>query len=135
MSLPLRRGRVQHGTALGKPLPEIWFDALVRERRSDRGQRRALSAKLRQVVEALALEKPPLPIAALHRQICKIAPETDQNVPTYKAVYRIVRELPKDLLVLAHEGTKAYAEAFDLIHRSRSRSVRMLCSRLAQIRL
>jgi predicted dithiol-disulfide oxidoreductase (DUF899 family) len=41
--------------------------ALVRKRRSDRGQRRALSAKLRQVVEALALEKPPLPIAALHR--------------------------------------------------------------------
>jgi hypothetical protein len=36
--------------------------ALVRKRRSDRGQRRALSAKLRQVVEALALEKPPLPI-------------------------------------------------------------------------
>jgi putative transposase len=82
-----------------------------------RGQGRALSAKLRQVVEALALEKPPLPIAALHRQICKIAHETDQNIPTYKAVYRIVRELPKDLLVLAHEGTKAYAEAFDLIHR------------------
>jgi putative transposase len=93
------------------------LSALVRKRRSDRGQRRALSVKLRQVVEALALEKPPLPIAALHRQICKIAHETDQNIPTYKAVYRIVRELPKDLLVLAHEGTKAYAEAFDLIHR------------------
>jgi putative transposase len=92
------------------------LSALVRKRRSDRGQRRALSAKLRQVVEALALEKPPLPIAALHLQICKIAHETDQNIPTYKAVYRIVRALPKDLLVLAHEGTKAYAEAFDLIH-------------------
>ena len=93
------------------------LSALVRKRRSDRGQRRALSGKLREVVEALALEKPPLPIAALHRQICKIAGERRENTPTYKAVYRIVRELPKDLLVLAHEGTKAYAEAFDLIHR------------------
>jgi hypothetical protein len=47
----------------------------------------------------------------------KIAHKTDQSIPTYKAIYRIVRGLPKDLLVLAHEGTKAYAEAFDLIHR------------------
>jgi putative transposase len=93
------------------------LSALVRKRRCDRGQHRALSRKLREIVEALALEKPPLPIAALHRQICKIAQETDQNIPTYKAVYRIVSELPKDLLVLAHEGAKAYAEAFDLIHR------------------
>lgn len=45
----------------------------------------------------------------LTRQICKIAHETDQNIPTYKAVYRIVRELPKDLLVLAHEGTQQEA--------------------------
>jgi putative transposase len=93
------------------------LSALVRKKRSDRGQRRALSGELREIVEALALEKPPIPIAALHRQICKVAHEMDQNLPTYKAVYRIVHGLPKDLLMLAHEGTKAYAEAFDLIHR------------------
>jgi hypothetical protein len=66
---------------------------------------RALSPKLRVVVEALALERPPLPVAALHRQICKIAGERRENIPTCKAVYRIVRELPKDLVTLAHEGT------------------------------
>ena len=93
------------------------LSALARKRRSDRGQRRALSGKLREVVEALALEKPPLPIAALHRQICKIAQQRGVNIPTYKAVYRIVRELPKDLVTLAHEGTKAYADTFELIHR------------------
>ena len=93
------------------------LSALARKRRSDRGQRRALSGKLREVVEALALEKPPLPIAALHRQICKIAQQRGVNIPTYKAVYRIVRELPKDLVTLAYEGTKAYADTFELIHR------------------
>jgi putative transposase len=67
------------------------LSALARKRRSDRGQQRALSRKLRDVVEALALEKPPLPIAALHRRICKIADEKGENIPTYKAVYRIVR--------------------------------------------
>jgi hypothetical protein len=91
------------------------LSALARKRRSDRGHYRAVSPKLRQVVEALALQKPPLPIAALHRQICKIARKRGENSPTYKAVYRIVRELPKDLLILAHEGAKAYADAFDLI--------------------
>jgi putative transposase len=56
-------------------------------------------------------------VAALHRQICKIAQRRGENIPTYKAVYRIARDLPKDLLTLAHEGAKAYADAFDLIHR------------------
>jgi hypothetical protein len=41
---------------------------LTRGEREDSGSRRALSPNLREVVEALALQKPPLPIAALHRQ-------------------------------------------------------------------
>lgn len=32
-------------------------------------------------------------------------------------VYRIVRQLPADLLTLAHHGTKAYSDAFELVHR------------------
>jgi putative transposase len=93
------------------------LSSLARKRRSDWAQRRAISGNLREVVEALALEKPPLPITALHRRICKIADGKGENIPTYKAVYRIVRELAKDLSMLAHEGTKTYAEAFDLIQR------------------
>jgi putative transposase len=45
---------------------------LARDDRSDRGQRRAITAELKEILEALALEKPPSAIAALHRQICKI---------------------------------------------------------------
>jgi putative transposase len=37
--------------------------------------------------------------------------------PSYWVVYRIVRGLPADLLTLAHQGTKAYSDAFDLVHR------------------
>jgi putative transposase len=43
--------------------------ALTRKRREDRGERRAVSAKLKEVIEGLALQKPPLPIAALYRQV------------------------------------------------------------------
>jgi transposase InsO family protein len=32
-------------------------------------------------------------------------------------IYDIVRQLPVDLLTLAHQGTKVYSEAFDLVHR------------------
>ncbi len=36
---------------------------------------------------------------------------------SYWVVYRIVRRLQADLLTLAHQGTKAYSEALDLVHR------------------
>jgi len=44
-----------------------WFAlaALPKKTRVDRGQRRAASGELKQVIEGLALQKPPLPIAAL----------------------------------------------------------------------
>jgi len=42
--------------------------ALARKERADRGTRRALSPQMQKVVEGLALQKPPLPIATLYRQ-------------------------------------------------------------------
>jgi hypothetical protein len=66
-------------------------------------------------VEALALEVPPLPIAAIYRQICQIAQKTDKVVPSYDVVYEVVREVPAGLLTLAHEGKKAYSATFDLV--------------------
>jgi putative transposase len=38
--------------------------ALVRKPRDDRGARRAVSATIKDVIEGLALQRPPLPIAA-----------------------------------------------------------------------
>jgi putative transposase len=90
---------------------------LARNDRVDRGQRRAITPELKEILEALALQKPPLPIAALHRQLHRIAIERGQPVPNYKAVYRVVRHLPADLVMLAHEGSKAYGETFELIYR------------------
>ena len=37
--------------------------------------------------------------------------------PSYAVVYDVVRRLPADLVTLAHEGSKAYADAFELVHR------------------
>jgi len=89
---------------------------LVRKGRSDRGKRH-LSDTLRQAIDGLALKKPPLSAASIHRQAVILAERLGEPPPTYRIVYAVIRDLDPALVTLAHEGTKAYSEAFDLIHR------------------
>ena len=79
--------------------------ALARKERADRGTRRALSPQMQKVVEGLALQKPPLPIATLYRQVYRIAQEQGEKPPSYGVIYDVVRQLPHDLVTLAHGGT------------------------------
>jgi putative transposase len=95
----------------------IGLAALARRSRADRGAFRVVSARLRQGIEGLALQRPPLPVAALLRQARRLAVELGERPPRYAVVYRIVRGLPADLVTLAHEGTKAYCDTFELVHR------------------
>jgi putative transposase len=91
--------------------------ALARRSREDRGTHRTVSLKLKSTVEGLALEKPPLPISSIYRQACQFAAQIGEPAPSYATVYAMVRALPKDLLMLAHRGTRAYSEIYDLVHR------------------
>ena len=91
--------------------------ALVRKSRADRGGRRAVSATIREVIEGLALERPPLPATSIHRQVKQFAETIGEPVPSYWMVYDLIRELPESLRTLAHRGTKVYGELFDLVHR------------------
>jgi putative transposase len=91
--------------------------ALARKMRGDNGVRRAVSANLKAAIEGLALERPPLPITSIYRQIKRFAASTGESTPSYWTVYRVVRDLPEGLLTLAHRGNKAYSESFDLVHR------------------
>lgn len=91
--------------------------ALARKRRDDRGERRAVSQKLHAVIEGLALQKPPLPIAALYRQVQRLSRDLGESAPSYGTVFNIVRGLSADLVTLAQEGAKAYSDAFELVHR------------------
>ncbi len=95
----------------------IGLTALVRKKRTDRGERRVVSAKLKEAIEGLALQKPPLPIAALYRQVSRLSKDVGEKAPSYGTVFNIVRSLPADLVTLAHEGTKAYSDTFELVHR------------------
>ena len=91
--------------------------ALARKRREDRGERRVVSTKLKEIIEGLALQKPPLPLAALFRQVQRLSKGLGEKAPSYGTVFSIVRDLGPDLVTLAHEGTKAYSNTFELVHR------------------
>ncbi len=89
---------------------------LARPPRHDRGRRR-LPDPLVRLIEGLALRRPPPSVASVHRQVTTVARERGWPVPSYGRVYDIVRHLDPGLVTLAHEGAKAYKEAFDLLYR------------------
>jgi putative transposase len=100
----LRRYR-QHGLA-----------GLARAPRADRGRRR-LVPDLQRLVEGLALRTPPPSAAAVQRQVAAVARRQGWPVPSYSTVYAVMRHLDPALVTLAHDGAKAYREAFDLLYR------------------
>jgi putative transposase len=89
---------------------------LVRKARQDQGTHR-FPAELLQLVEGLALRRPRLSTAAIHRQVCALAQERGWPTPSYSTVYAHIHALDPGLVTLAHEGSKAYKERFDLLYR------------------
>lgn len=96
---------------------QFGLTALARKRRADTGLQGEVSAKLKEAIEGIALQKPPVPVAAICRQARRLAQDLGEEPPSYWVVYRIVAALPVDLVTLAHEGTKAQSNAFELVHR------------------
>ena len=96
---------------------QFGLTALARKKRTDSRQHRNTSAKLKEAIEGIALQKPPIPVAAICRQSRRLAQDLGEEPPSYWLVYRIVAALPADLVTLAHEGTKAYSNAFELVYR------------------
>ncbi len=89
---------------------------LTRKRRRDRGHRR-LPSELQKLIEGLALQKSRPTAAAIHRQVAEVAEKHGWKVPSYSSVNNIVRALAPPLVTLAHKGTKAYQESYDLLFR------------------
>jgi putative transposase len=115
-------GNIPYGTA------RVWVrryrrDGLVglaHKHRQDRDQRR-MEPELQQIIEGLALQKTQPTAAAIYRQVKEIAQEKKWPVPSYSSVYDIVRSMDPALVKLAHEGTKAYQQSYDLLFRREAR--------------
>ena len=54
---------------------------LVKKGRTDKGERRAISPRLRDAIEGLALEKPALPLTSVHRQVKHFAQMIGEAAP------------------------------------------------------
>ena len=77
-----------------------------------------MQKELQHLIEGLALKKPPHSVASIYRQVEQIAQQKGWECPTYRTFLNVVRKLDPGLVTLAHEGSKAYSETFDLIFRS-----------------
>lgn len=92
---------------------------LVRSSRSDTGRRKT-SSDLVGLVEGLALRKPRLSAAAIHRKVTDIAEGRDWAVPSYATVHGIIRALDPAMVTLAQDGPAAWRDRYELIHRHRA---------------
>lgn len=60
-------------------------------------------------------------MTSIHALVCQVALEQDWSLPSYAQVYRIVEQLPEDLVTLGQEGAAAYRDVFDLLFRREAR--------------
>src|SRR5215217_19141 len=93
------------------------FAGLARRQRSDRSQPHGLHPELKQMIEGLALRKPPPTVALVHRQVRDMALRNGWPVPIYHRVYRVIKHLVPALVTLAHDGSKTYRTTYDLLYR------------------
>ena len=90
---------------------------LVRRPRADRGGHHVLVPELVGLIEGLALRRPPPTAAFVHRQAVAVAARQGWPVPSYRTVASLIAQLDPALVTLAHAGTRAYRDAYDLILR------------------
>lgn len=94
--------------------------ALQRKTRQDKGKRKSVSSELEQIIAGLILQSPAPTIASVHRTIKEICSRNGWKTPSYRVVHDIGDKLSSGLLTLAHQGEKAYRQAFDIIIRRES---------------
>lgn len=96
---------------------EFGLAGLDRKTRSDKNSHHHTTLELEQLVEALVLKKPAVTLAAIHRKVCEVAKRKGLSEPTYRVVWLIAQQIDPGLIKLAHEGTKAYNQEYELIIR------------------
>lgn len=94
-------------------------NGLHRKARSDTGTRK-INPELVSFIEGLALTKPRLSIATIHRRSKAIALEKKLDIPSYASVYTITTNLDPSMKILALDGDAAFRDRYELIHRHRA---------------
>lgn len=103
----LSRYRADGPAGLGRPL------------RPEAGKR-SLPKELVELIEGMALLKPPPSIVTIHRRLAAVVTERQWQMPSYGTVRDIIRRIDPAMLTLAHEGAVAFRDKFELVHRHRA---------------
>lgn len=92
---------------------------LARPRRPEAGKR-TFPKELVELIEGMALLKPPPSIATIHRRITGLAGERGWRAPSYGSVRSIVGGIDPAMTTLAHQGAAAFRDKYELVHRHRA---------------
>jgi len=92
---------------------------LMRPMRPEAGTR-TFPKEMVELIEGMALLKPPSSIAAIHRRIVILAAEQGWRKPSYGSVRSIVREIDPAMLTSAHESSAVFRDKYELVHRHRA---------------
>ena len=92
---------------------------LARPARPEAGTR-TFPNELVELIQGMALTKPPTSIATIHRRVMRVADERGWRTPSYGSVRDIVRRIDPAMLTLAHEGAAAFRDKYEMVHRHRA---------------
>lgn len=109
--VPLAEVARQHGLQLRRlqrwmrAYPRDGLAGLARKSCSDRGHP-TLYGPLQQLIEGLALRRPRLSCAVVHREVVAVATDRGMRAPSYDTVYSVIRRLDPALVTLAIAAPK-----------------------------
>lgn len=92
---------------------------LERQTRSDAGSRQT-TADLVGLIEGMALKRPRVSAATIHRRVADAARARGWRAPSYSTVYAIIARLEPAMVALAHDGVAGFRDRYELIHRHRA---------------
>lgn len=96
---------------------ENGLSGLKRKERSDKNKRRSIDSEMEDLTKAFALSKPRLSITTIQRKVKNLAEQKGKPIPKYNVIYDIISNLKPSLMTLAHEGSVAYRNKYELIYR------------------
>lgn len=103
-----------------KQYKEYGLSGLAKKRRADSGKHRKITDEIKLFIEGLALTKPQLSTAAIYRKVVNLSNKNNWYTPGYKTVYNIIKNVDPALITLAHGGSKAYRDKYDLLYNRKS---------------
>lgn len=93
------------------------LEGLIRQKRKDIGKKRSVSDEMQLIIEGMYLQNAHLSIKSIYRKIRENASKNNQLYPSYRTLCNLINELPKSMVTLAHHGSKAYKQKYDLLCR------------------